>query len=159
MLFLHSTHHHAEMTGFDHYADTLWLNGFLNGLGNLRGQSFLNLQAAGKYFNEPWNFAQADNFAIRNVGHVYLAKERQHVVLAETKHFDVLDDDHLVVGDCEQGLLKHGLGVFFVALDQMLIGAVNSLGSTLQPLAGRVFAEDARSSLAPDLQNWHWSEM
>jgi hypothetical protein len=38
MLLFHSSHHHAEMAGFDYHAHSLWLNDFLDGLGKLRGQ-------------------------------------------------------------------------------------------------------------------------
>jgi hypothetical protein len=50
-------------------------------------------------FDEARYFAQADDFAVGNVGDVHLAEEGQQVVLAEAEHFDVLDDDHLVVAE------------------------------------------------------------
>src|SRR6266849_1334314 len=48
MLFFHPAHLHAEMAGFDNHADTLGSNFFLDGLRDLAGQAFLNLQAARK---------------------------------------------------------------------------------------------------------------
>jgi len=36
-------------------------------------------------------------FPFGDIGHMHLAKERQHVMLAEREYLDVLDDDHLVV--------------------------------------------------------------
>ncbi len=82
---------------------------FLNGLGNLRGETFLNLQAARENLDQPRNFAQADDFAIGDVGDVNLAEERQHVVLAEAEHLDVFDDDHFVISDGEESAFEQEL--------------------------------------------------
>ncbi len=67
MLLFYPAHHHAEMARFNDHADALWLDGFLNGLGNLRGQPLLDLQAAGENFDEPRDLAQADDFAVRTI--------------------------------------------------------------------------------------------
>jgi len=75
MLLFYPAHHHAEMARFNDHADALWLDGFLNGLGNLRGQPFLDLQAAGEDFDQARNLAQADDFAVRNICDVNFAKK------------------------------------------------------------------------------------
>src|SRR6202034_1514910 len=98
MLLLNSAHHHAQVTGLDDYADALRFDHLLNGFGDLGGEALLNLQAAREEFDQAWNFAKANHFSIRDVGYVHLAEERQHMMLAEAEHFDVFDDDHLVVG-------------------------------------------------------------
>src|SRR5262249_5911030 len=57
MLFFHAAHHHAKMPCLDDYADSLRLDNLLDSLGNLRREALLNLQAAGKDFNQARNFA------------------------------------------------------------------------------------------------------
>src|SRR5712691_6551077 len=99
MLLLDAAHHHAKMAGLDDHPDALRFDYFLNRLGDLGGEALLDLQPPGKEFDETRHFAEADHFAVRDVGYVHLAEERQHVVLTQTKHFDVFDDDHLVVSD------------------------------------------------------------
>ena len=46
VLLLDAAHHHAQMPGFDDDADALRFDGVLDGLGDLRGQALLDLQAA-----------------------------------------------------------------------------------------------------------------
>ena len=141
MLFLDAAHHHAEVAGFDDYAHALGLNYFLDGFSDLSGEALLDLQAAGKEFDEARNFAEADDFAVGDVGDVYFAEERQHVMFAEAEHFYVFDDDHFVVGDGEERAFEQGFGVFGVAAGEELHGFVDALGSSLQAFAVRVFAE------------------
>ena len=57
------------------------------------------------------DFAEADDLAVRDVGYVRLAEERQQVVLAHGVELDVLDDDHLVVVDVEEGFVEDGVDV------------------------------------------------
>ena len=141
VLFFDAAHHHAEMAGFDDYADALRFDYFLDGFGDLGGEALLNLQAAGEEFDQARNFAEADDFAVGDVGDVHFAEERQHVVLAEAEHFDVFDDDHFVVGDGEERAFEQSFGVFGVAAGEKLHGLANALGSLLKAFAVRVFAE------------------
>ena len=45
--------------------------------------------------------------AVRNVGDVALAEERQQVMLAQAVEVDVLDDHHLAIIDREQRVVQH----------------------------------------------------
>ena len=54
-------------------------------------------------------FDRPEHLAVRDVGDVGLAVERQQVVLAEREHVDVLDDHHLVVVDREERLADERL--------------------------------------------------
>src|ERR1700691_762198 len=83
ILFLDSTHHHAQVAGFNHHAHALRRNRFLNRIGNLPRQPFLHLQAARKYFNQARNLAQPDDLPLGNIGHMHTPKKRQHVMLAQ----------------------------------------------------------------------------
>jgi len=141
MLFFDAAHHHAQVASFDDDADALRFDYFLDGLGDLGGEAFLNLQAAGEQFNEARNFAEADYLPIRDVGDVHFAEEWEHVMLAEAEHFDIFDDDHFVVGYGEERALKQRFGVFVVAAGEELHGFANPLGRLQQAFAVRVFAE------------------
>src|SRR5579862_4212063 len=46
VLLFDAAHHHAEMARFNHHSHALRLDYLLDGLGNLRCQALLNLQAA-----------------------------------------------------------------------------------------------------------------
>src|SRR5271163_80116 len=115
MLLLDAAHHHAQVAGLDDYGHALRFDYSLDGFGDLGGEALLNLEAAGKDFDQAWNFAEADHLAVGDVGDVYFAEERQQVVFAEAEHFDVFDDHHLIVGDGEQRAFEQGLRVFGVA--------------------------------------------
>src|SRR5690242_2395520 len=97
MLLFYAAHHHAQMASLNHHAHSLGFDGALDGFSNLHRESLLYLQAAGKDIYQAGDLAQSYDFPIRNVGHVDLAEERENVMLAEAEHFDVFDDDHLVV--------------------------------------------------------------
>src|SRR5438045_2897397 len=103
MLFLDSTHHHAQMPRFADHTDALWLDDFLNGFGDLGCQALLNLQPPREDFHQSGQLAESDDLSVRNVSDVYLPEERQHVMLAEAEHLDIFDYDHLVIVHGEQG--------------------------------------------------------
>src|ERR1700723_2743056 len=118
MLFFDAAHHHAQMPRLDDYADALWFDHFLDGLGDLGGEALLNLETAGEDFDQARNLAKADHSAIGNVGYVNFAEEWQQVVFAETEHLDVFHDHHFVVTHGEQRAFEHGFGIFVVALGE-----------------------------------------
>jgi len=45
--FFHTSHIHAQMLGLNNYGNTLWLQGFDNGIGDLGGETLLKLRAFG----------------------------------------------------------------------------------------------------------------
>src|SRR5258708_11430847 len=141
MLLLDATHHHAQMPGLDDHADALWLDGVLDGLGNLRGQPLLDLQAARERLDEARYFAQADHFSVGDVGHVHLAKKRQKVVLAQAEHFDIFHDHHLVVADSKERLAQKRFGIVLVALDEKLHGLLDARGCARKAFAIGIFAQ------------------
>src|SRR5467141_985605 len=102
MLLFHAAHLHAEMAGFDNHADPLRSDFFLDGLRDLAGHALLNLQPARKHIHDARNLAEPQHTLVWQIGHVGLAEERQQVVFAEAEEFDVLHDDHLVVGHAER---------------------------------------------------------
>src|SRR4051812_35746055 len=141
MLLFHSSHHHAEVTGLDDYADALRLNYLLNGFGDLCREAFLNLQTTRKEFDQAWNFTEPDHLSIRDISDVHFAEEWKHVMFAEAEHLNVFDDDHLVVRHREQGALEQGLGIFLIALGQVLHCFVDALRGGGETFAYRIFAQ------------------
>ncbi len=63
------------MPGLDDNADALRFDCVLDRLRDLRGQPFLDLQAAREGFDETRYFAQADDFSVWDVSHVHFAEK------------------------------------------------------------------------------------
>ena len=72
-------------------------------LGDLLGQPLLDLEPAGVHLDDARDLREPDDPAARDVGDRRGPEERQQVVLAQRVERDVLDDDHLAVGDVEDG--------------------------------------------------------
>src|SRR5204863_2649267 len=92
VLLLHAAHRHAEMLPFEHHADTDRTDFLENGFRDLVGEPLLDLETSREDVDEPWDLAQTHDLAVRDVGDVALAEERQQVVLAEAVEVNVLDD-------------------------------------------------------------------
>ncbi len=103
-------------------------------LGDLVGQPFLHLQAAREDLDEARDLAQPDDAALRDVGDVASAEERQQVMLAETVEVDVLDDHHLVIIDGEERVVEDGVDVGGVTAGQETKRLLHSLRRVEQPL-------------------------
>src|SRR5258708_2300133 len=142
VLLLHAAHLHTEMPGFDNHANTLRSDFFLDGLRDLAGHALLNLQAARKHVDHAGDLAEPQNTFVRQIGHVGLAEERQKMVFAETEEFDVLHDDHLVVGHAERGAVQYMVQVQVVTAGQILESFLESLRRLAQPFAIRVLSDD-----------------
>src|SRR5258708_34390344 len=108
------------MAGFDDDGYALRLDYPLNGFGDLSGEAFLNLEAAGEEFDQARDFAEADYFAVGNVGDMDFSEERQQVVLTEAEHFEVFDDHHLVEGAGEEAAFEKRFSIFGVAAAEEL---------------------------------------
>src|ERR1700694_1729739 len=142
MLLFHAAHLHAEMAGFDNHADTLRSNFFLDGLRDLAGHALLNLQAARKHVDHAGDLAEAQDTLVRQIGHVGLAEERQQVVFAEAEEFDVLHDDHLVVGHTESRAVQYMVQVQVVTAGQILESFLEALRRFSQAFAIGILSDD-----------------
>src|SRR5215472_19022284 len=120
MLLLNSTHHHAQMSRFDHNAHPLRSDRTLNRISDLRCESLLHLQSTSKDVHQARNFAESNYFSIRDIRDVDLAEERQKVVFAQTEHLNILDDHHFVVSYVEHRAQQNLLRALLVALGQIL---------------------------------------
>ena len=68
---------------------------FLDGVGDLLGEAFLDLQAPCEQFDQTNHFTQANHLAGRQVAYMALSEEGQEVVLAQRIHLDVFDQHHV----------------------------------------------------------------
>src|SRR5579862_4997104 len=150
VLLLDAAHHHAEVAGFDDNSHALRGDDVLDGVGDLTREALLHLEAASEDLDKTRDFAESDDLAVGDVGDVHLAEEGQHVVLAERVHLDVLDDDHLVIVDVEEGVVEDGVGIFVVSLGEEGQGFLDALGGALEAVTGGVGVE-AADDLAVDL--------
>ena len=105
VLLLHTPHLHAHVAGFDDDHDSEGMQRLLDTLLDLKRHALLHLQTVGKDVHHAGYLRESGDIAVRDVGYVGLAIERQHVVFAEGEEVDVLDDDHLGIV-----LLKEGIG-------------------------------------------------
>src|SRR5437762_1413015 len=64
MLFLNAAHLHAQMAGFDDYADALRSDFFLDRFRDLAGHAFLNLQPPREHIDQARYFARIDLFGV-----------------------------------------------------------------------------------------------
>ena len=94
-------HHGAQVGRLEDDADPLRLQPFLQELGDLLGEAFLDLEPARVHLDDARDLREPDHAAARDVGDRGGPEERQQVVLAERVERDVLDDDHLAVVDIE----------------------------------------------------------
>ena len=66
-------------------------------VGDLVGQPLLHLQPPGEDVHDPGHLGEAQDLAVRDVGDVGPAEERQQVVLAQRVQLDVAHHDHALV--------------------------------------------------------------
>src|SRR5215467_394095 len=141
VLFLHTTHHHAKVARFDDDSDALRLDHFLNRLGDLRREAFLDLQAPREQLYETWDFAQTNHTPVRDISNMHLAEKWQHMVLTEAEHLDVFHDHHLVVTNGEKSTFEQRFRIFFIALGQELHSLLDTCGRIDQPFARWLLSE------------------
>ena len=89
------------------------------------------------HLDDARDLRQPDDPASRDVGDRGGPEERQQVVLAQRVERDVLDHDHLAVGDVEDGAVDEPLGVDVVAGGQLGVHPVDATGRPDQALRGR----------------------
>ena len=95
--FLYSSDLHAGMGGFDDDGNAERMERVLDAIADFDGESFLDLEASGVCFDDSGDFAEAGDLAVRDVGDVGLADEREHVVFAHGVEFDVFHEYHLLI--------------------------------------------------------------
>ncbi len=119
------------MLRLDDDPDVLGAGDLLQRVGDLERQLLLNLQAAREHVDDARHLGEPQHLAVRNVPHVGLTDERQHVVLAHGVQLDVLHHDHLPVLGREQGIVHHLLQRLLVATGEKGHGLGGARGGVL----------------------------
>ncbi len=132
------------MLGLNHHAHAVGLEHVLDGLGDLGGELFLDLQAMGEALHHPRQLGDAHHAVGRQVADMGAAHHRQHVVLAEANHADVAEHDQLVIAaNLFEGALQIGAWLLAIAGEQFAVGARDAGGGFQQTFAVGIVARPA----------------
>ena len=85
------------MARLDDDAHAFWLDDLLHGFGDLLGELFLDLQAAGEDIYHARDFAKAYDLVVWDVGYVHAPEKRQQMMLAKAVKFDIAHEHHFVI--------------------------------------------------------------
>lgn len=140
MLLLHSSHLHAEVLRLDDDRDSERVERLLYAIFDLRGESLLHLQTACECVDNAWYFAEPRDIVARNVANMRFSEEGKHVVFAERVHFDVFNNNHLLILLVEHGGAEYLFWVFVVALEEILHSPCDALGRFDEALSLYVFS-------------------
>jgi hypothetical protein len=75
VLFLYTSHSHAQVLAFYYYRNSSRIQRFLNAIPYFIGKPFLYLQAAGKSIYYTRNFTETNNVSLWNVSNVCLSEK------------------------------------------------------------------------------------
>lgn len=67
-----ATYHHAEVTRLHDDSNALWVEYFLDGVGDLFGEALLNLQPPREHLGYAWEFGEPDDSIGGHVADVHL---------------------------------------------------------------------------------------
>ena len=124
---------------YDHH-HPLRLQRVVDALHDLFRQAFLYLQPMGVDVHDTGDFAQSRDVSVRDVRHVRLAIEWQHVMLAHGEEVNVLDNDHLIVFFFKQRIGQYFVRILRIAACQYLHSFGNTHRGLLQSLSFRVLS-------------------
>jgi hypothetical protein len=134
VLFFHTPHHHAEMSGFDDDADAMGIQLRAQRFRDLHGQPFLHLQTSGEHIDDPWDLAETDHLLVGQIADMDPAKKRQEMMFAHTEKIDVFDDDHFVIVDRKERPVQEMVDITLVPLRHKGQGFGHSLRGLEQPI-------------------------
>ena len=80
--------------------------------------AFLHLQAMREYIDYTGYLAQPGDIAVRNISHVCLPVERQHVMFAKGEEIDIFHNHHLTVFFLEFSRAKHFMRIHVIPFRQ-----------------------------------------
>src|SRR6478735_9206075 len=137
-----TAHRHAHVLALDDHDDPARLQDRHQGLGDLRGETLLDLRPPGVDVDQPRQLREPGDLAggRRDVAHVRDPAERNQVVLTGTEHLDVLDQHHLVVAEIERRR-QDVLGLLVEAREYLLVRTCHSARRLAQALTVGVLAD------------------
>src|SRR6478736_2052277 len=80
ILFLYAPHHHAQMGCFNDNGNSHGIQGILDSMKNLGGETLLHLQPSGKNVYYPSKLTQTSNPSIGYIGDMGFAIKRKHMM-------------------------------------------------------------------------------
>ena len=93
------------------------------------------------------DLGKAGDSPVRDIGHVRLADEGKHMVLAQREQLDVLDQDHLAVRLREDSGLDNLLAILEITLGQELHGFCHALRGLEETFPLDVLTEELEDGL------------
>jgi hypothetical protein len=108
----------------DYDSNACWLKKLLNGIGNLLGQSFLNLKSSCKDISDSSKLqsqssqppisvfiaqylAESQDLSPWYVANMHFAIERNHMMFAQRENLNISNDHHLISVNSENGIIRH----------------------------------------------------
>src|SRR5579871_4324952 len=132
---------HASMGSLNDNGDASRLEHTIQGIGDLRRHSLLNLHASRVDLDDPGQFGDADNPLVGQVAEMRPPDDRRHVVLAVRYETDIAQQHHLVIsGHFLESPLQQLVRIFVISGKPLSIGASDTRRCVDQPLAPRVIA-------------------
>ena len=104
------------MLRLDHDTNTIGLQAFHQRVRNLNRELLLNLQPPCENIDNARDFGKADDFPIRDVGHMRAADEWQQMMFAHRVEFDVFHQDDLTRFRAEDGAVNNIIEVLSIAV-------------------------------------------
>ena len=141
MLFLHAAHLHTEVLRLNDHHHSERIEGVLDTVFDLGRKPLLHLKPTGIDIDNTGYLTKPGNTSVRNICHMYLAEERQHVMLAERIEIDIFDHHHLTIILFKERGTQDRLRIFVVTFAKELQRFSHALRSFHQPLAGRIFSD------------------
>jgi len=138
ILLLDSPHLHAEVLRFNHHAHAFWVEGIRKALGDLLGQPFLDLEPVGEHVHNAWDFAQADEFPVRDIPHMRLAEKGEQMMFAQAVELDVAHAHHFIIILLKNGAIDDGIGGGAIPLCEEFIHGSYAVGRFSESFALRV---------------------
>src|SRR3990172_3814534 len=114
--------------------------------GDLLREALLDLESPREDVHDARQLGESDDAAVRDVGHVRLAEERQQVVLAERIHLDVADHHHGLVRFLEDRVADDARDVHLVSAREPRHRARDAHRGLHQPVALRILAQQLELS-------------
>ena len=129
------------MRGLDHHSDAAGLEHLLDRIGDLRGQSLLNLQPLGEDLDHAGELGDPDDPFVRNVADPSPTNDRRDMMLAMAFEGDAAEHDHLVVAlDLAECLVQNLVRVFVIAREIFAVSTHHTIGRLNQTVAIGVLA-------------------
>src|SRR5689334_18901915 len=123
------------MLGLDHDRHAYRMERLHEGVGDLGGELFLDLEAARENIDNARDLGEANHFPIRDIGDVGAADEREKMMLAHRVELDVFHHHNLARVGVKDGAVDHVLDALAITLGKKLEGTRGAARSFEKTLA------------------------